>query len=201
MTRILLAEDQAMIRGALAALLAREPDLEVVAEVDRGDAVVEAARAARPDVAVLDIEMPGGGGLEAAAALRAALPEVRVLILTVFGRPGYLGRALGAGALGFLLKDAPPEQLAAAIRSVAAGERMVDPKLALAALAEGASPLTARERDVLALSVDGATVEQIAGRLHLSQGTVRNHLSIAIQKLEARNRFDAARIAEEKGWL
>jgi two-component system response regulator DesR len=199
--RVLIAEDQAMIRGALAALLAGEPDIEVVAQVDRGDKVVPAALESLPDVALLDIEMPGGDGIVATAALRRSLPSCRVLILTVFGRPGYMRRALENGAVGFLLKDAPPNELAIAVRNVAAGEKVFDPKLALTALSEGVSPLTPREQDVLVLSANGASVEDVAGRLHLSSGTVRNHLSIAIQKLNARNRIEAARIAEEKGWL
>jgi two-component system response regulator DesR len=199
--RVLVAEDQAMIRGALVALLATEPDIEVVAQVERGDRVLEEALRTTPDVALLDIEMPGQDGITAAAELHARLPSCRVLILTVFGRPGYLRKAIDAGVSGFMLKDAPPDELAAAIRRTAMGERVVDSKLALAALSEGSSPLTPRERDVLAMSVRGATVEEVARSLHLTNGTVRNHLSIAIQKLNARNRVEAARIAEEKGWL
>jgi len=190
-----------MIRGALAALLATEPDIEVVAQVERGDRVVEAALRTAPDVALLDIEMPGMDGIAAAAELHARLPACRVLILTVFGRPGYLRKAIDAGVSGFMLKDAPPDELATAIRRTARGERVVDPQLAMAALSEGSSPLTPRERDVLAMSVRGASVEEVARSLHLTNGTVRNHLSIAIQKLNARNRVEAARIAEEKGWL
>ena len=190
-----------MIRGALAALLATEEDIEVVAQVERGDRVVDEALRSKPDVALLDIEMPGRDGIAAAAELRERLPSCRVLILTVFGRPGYLHKAVDAGVSGFLLKDAPPDQLASAIRRTAAGERVIDSNLAVAALAEGSSPLTGRERDVLALSTRGASVEEIARSLHLTNGTVRNHLSIAIQKLNARNRTEAARIAEEKGWL
>ena len=201
MIRVLIAEDQAMIRGALVALLAREQDIEVVARVERGDAVIEEALRTDPDVALLDIEMPGQDGITAAAALREKLPSCRVLILTIFGRPGYLRRAVDSGAAGFLLKDAPPEELAAAVRRAAAGEKVIDSKLAVAALQEGSSPLTPRGRDVLALSVRGATVDEVARQLHLTRGTVRNHLSIAIQKLRARNRVEAARIAEEKGWL
>jgi two-component system response regulator DesR len=199
--RVLVAEDQAMIRGALVALLATEPDIEVVAQVERGDRVVEAALRTTPDVALLDIEMPGKDGIAAAAELHAQLPSCRVLILTVFGRPGYLRRAIDAGVSGFMLKDAPPDELATAIRRTARGERVVDSQLAMAALSEGSSPLTPRERDVLAMSVRGASVEEVARSLHLTNGTVRNHFSIAIQKLNARNRVEAARIAEEKGWL
>ncbi|HEY7198590.1 MAG TPA: response regulator transcription factor [Candidatus Dormibacteraeota bacterium] len=201
MIRVLIAEDQAMIRGALAALVGREDDIEVIAQVERGDRVVAEALRTRPDVAMLDIEMPGADGLTALADLRAALPECRVLVLTVFGRPGYLRRALEGGAAGFLLKDAAPERLADAIRRTAAGERVIDPKLAVAAMAAGANPLTPRERDVLALSVRGAGVEEIAAALRLGHGTVRNYLSIAMQKLGAKNRFEAARTAEDQGWL
>jgi len=190
-----------MIRGALAALLATEPDIEVVAQVDRGDRVLEQALLTTPDVALLDIEMPGKDGIAAAAELHARLPSCRVLILTVFGRPGYLRKAIDAGVSGFMLKDAPPDELATAIRRTARGERVVDSQLAMAALSEGSSPLTPRERDVLAMSVRGASVEEVARSLHLTNGTVLNHLSIAIQKLNARNRVEAARIAEEKGWL
>jgi two-component system response regulator DesR len=199
--RVLLAEDQAMVRGALATLIGLEPDLEVVAEVSRGDEVLDAARRAAPDVALLDIEMPGGDGLTAAAALRDELPGVRVLILTTFGRPGYLKRAMEAGARGFLLKDAPASDLANAIRRAAAGERIVDPALAAAALSEGDSPLTPREHDVLAAAREGGTIAELAGRLFLSPGTVRNYLSAAMQKLGARNRAEAVRLAEDKGWL
>lgn len=201
MIRVLLAEDQAMVRGALAALLSREPDIEVVAEVSRGDEAVAAAQATRPDVALLDIEMPGGSGLEAAQALQQALPTCRSVILTTFGRSGYLRRAMESGAVGFLLKDAPASELAVALRRVMAGERVVDPELALAALSEGNNPLTPRERDVLAASLFGASLAEIATRLVLSEGTVRNHLSTAMQKLGAQNRMEAARLAEQKGWL
>jgi two-component system, NarL family, response regulator DesR len=201
MIRVLLAEDQALVRGALRALLSLEGDLDVVAEVGRGDAVVAAALESRPDVALLDIEMPGGDGLEAAAALREHLPACRVIILTTFGRGGYLQRAMASGALGFLVKDSPASELAVAIRRVLAGERVVDPELALSALAEGQNPLSAREREVLAAARDGASVAGIAARLGLAEGTVRNHLSAAIQKLQAQNRVDAARAADAKGWL
>jgi two-component system response regulator DesR len=199
--RVLLAEDQAMVRGALAALLTLEGDIDVVAQVTRGDEVVPTAEETRPDVALLDIEMPSMDGLTAAAALRVALPTCRVLILTTFGRPGYLRRAMESGASGFLLKDAPASELAAAIRRVAAGERVVDPSLALAALSEGGNPLSPREREVLAVARDGASIAEIATALFLSEGTVRNHLSAAIQKLAVHNRVEAARLAEQKGWL
>lgn len=201
MIRVLLAEDQAMVRGALSALLSREQDIEVVAEAARGDEVVEAALAAQPDVALLDIEMPGGSGLEAAQALQQALPTCRSVILTTFGRSGYLRRAMESGAVGFLLKDAPASQLAVALRRVMAGERVVDPDLALAALSEGSNPLTPRERDVLKAALFGASLAEIAAHLVLSEGTVRNHLSTAMQKLGAQNRMEAARLAEQKGWL
>ena len=201
MIRVLLAEDQAMVRGALSALLGLEEDIEVVAEVARGDEVVAAARTARPDVALLDIEMPGGGGLPAAQALREYLPSCRVVILTTFGRSGYLRRAMESGAVGFLLKDAPADDLPVAIRRVMQGERVVDPELALAALSEGSTPLTNREREVLSAALFGASLAEIATHLFLSEGTVRNHLSTAIQKLGAQNRMEAARLAEQKGWL
>jgi two-component system response regulator DesR len=201
MTRILLAEDQSLIRGALAALLALEPDMEVVAQVGRGDEVVGRALEVRPDVALLDIEMPGLDGLSAAAQLRSAVPSCRVVMLTTFGRPGYLRRAMEAGARGFLLKDAPAADLAEAVRRVARGERAVDPALALSALSEGTGPLSEREQLVLALVPVCGTVSDIAERLGLSEGTVRNHLSAAIQKVGARNRAEAARIAADKGWL
>jgi two-component system response regulator DesR len=201
MIRVLLAEDQTMVRGALAALLALEGDIEIAAEVGRGDEVVAAALEARPDVALLDIEMPGMDGLEAAAAVRREVPGCRVLIVTTFGRPGDLKRAVESGASGFVLKDAPAAELAVAIRRVARGERVIDPNLALAALDEGTNPLTPREREVLAVAAPGASVSEIARTLHLSEGTVRNYLSEAIQKLEARNRVEAARLAKEKGWL
>ncbi|WP_406409505.1 response regulator transcription factor [Streptomyces halstedii] len=199
--RLLLAEDQSMVREALAALLGLEPDIEVVAQVARGDEVLAAARAHRPDVALLDIEMPGRTGIEAAADLHRELPGVKVVVVTTFGRPGYLRRAMEAGADAFLVKDAPASRLAAAVRTVLAGERVIDPALAAAALAEGADPLTHREREVLRAAADGATNAEIAGSLHLSPGTVRNYLSTAIQKLAARNRAEAVRVAREKGWL
>ncbi len=201
MIRVLLAEDQAMVRGALSALLSREEDIEVVAEVSRGDEVMEASLSAQPDVALLDIEMPGGGGLSAAQALRSRLPSCRVVILTTFGRSGYLRRAMESGAVGFLLKDAKASELAVALRRVMAGERVVDPDLALAALSEGHNPLTSREREVLSAALFGASIAEIAARLYLSEGTARNHLSVAMQKLGAHNRMEAARLAEQKGWL
>jgi two-component system, NarL family, response regulator DesR len=201
MIRVLLAEDQAMVRGALAALLRLEGDITVVAEAARGDTVVPTALEARPDVALVDIEMPGGDGLTAARARRDQLPSCRVVILTTFGRSGYLRRAMASGAVGFLLKDAPAAELAVAIRRVMAGERVVDPDLALAALSAGDNPLTDREREVLAAALDGASIADLATRLALSEGTVRNHLSAAIQKLGVRNRLEAARRAEEQGWL
>jgi two-component system response regulator DesR len=201
MIRVLLAEDQAMVRGALGALLTLEGDFELVAEVSRGDEVVPAALAARPDVALLDIEMPGIDGLEAAAALRQALPGCRVLILTTFGRPGYLRRAVESGVAGFIVKDAPATELADAVRRVTRGERVIDPNLALAALDEGNNPLTPREREVLDAASRGAGVAEIAAQLFLSEGTVRNYLSEAIQKVGARNRVEAAHVARQKGWL
>jgi two-component system response regulator DesR len=199
--RVLLAEDQAMVRGALSALLSLEDDIEIVAEASRGDEVLPAALDTLPDVALLDIEMPGGDGLEAAAVLHERLPSCLVVILTTFGRSGYLKRAMESGAVGFLLKDAPASELAEAIRSAMKGERVVDTALAVAALSEGDNPLTEREREVLATSEGGATIEDIAARLYLSEGTVRNYLSTAIKKLGARNRVEAARLAEKKGWL
>ncbi|WP_437090122.1 response regulator transcription factor [Streptomyces hundungensis] len=201
MIRLLLAEDQSMVREALAALLGLEPDMEVVAQVARGDEVLPAARAHPVDVALLDIEMPGLTGIEAAALLRRELPAVKIVVLTTFGRPGYLRSAMESGADAFLVKDAPAAQLATAVRKVLAGERVIDPTLAAAALAEGANPLTDRERDVLRAAEDGATNAELAAALCLSQGTVRNYLSMAIQKLAARNRAEAVRIAREKGWL
>jgi two-component system response regulator DesR len=201
MIRVLLAEDQAMVRGALVSLLELEDDIEVVAEVGRGDEVLESARAAEPDVALVDIEMPGRSGLDAAEELVAELPGCRVLILTTFGRPGYMRRAMGAGAAGFLLKDQPASELASAIRRARAGERVVDPGLAAAALTEGDSPLTPREREVLAAARELGTVAELASALHLSPGTTRNHLSSIMQKLDARSRIEAIRVAEQKGWL
>lgn len=201
MIRVLLAEDQATVREALAVLLGLQGDIEIVAQVARGDDVVAAAEAAQPDVALLDIEMPGIDGLTAAAGLRERVPACRVLILTTFGRPGYLRRAMASGVVGFLVKEAPAAQLAVAIRRAVAGERVVDPALAAAALSEGECPLTEREREVLAATARGASIAEIATRHALSEGTVRNYLSEAIQKLGAHNRVEAARIAERQGWL
>jgi two-component system response regulator DesR len=199
--RVLLAEDQTLVRGALRALLDLEDDIRVVAEVGRGDEVLDAARTHRPDVALLDIEMPGQDGIEAARELAVSCPEVRAVVLTTFGRPGFLRRAMEVGAAGFLVKDSPVAELARAIRAVMAGERVIDRDLAAAALALGATPLSAREADVLRAAADGATVADIAGRLFLSEGTVRNYLSSAIGKTGARTRVEAARVAQEKGWL
>ncbi|MHB8572770.1 MAG: response regulator [Candidatus Dormibacteria bacterium] len=201
MIRLMIAEDQVMFRSAMRKLLELEPDMTVVAEVGRGDEVVDAAITHRPDIALVDIEMPGIDGLTAAALLRDALPSCRVLIVTTFGRPGFMQRALGSGAAGFVLKDAPSEVLADAIRRCAAGERVIDPSLAAAALQVGPSPLTVREREALAASASGASIAEIARTLHLSEGTIRNRISIVIRKLNARNRHDAARIAREYGWL
>jgi two-component system response regulator DesR len=199
--RILLAEDQAMVRGALTALLQLEEDLEVVAEVSQGDQVLPVAVKTKPDIALLDIEMPGIDGLSAAQALHNSLPSCRIVILTTFGRSGYLRRAMESGAVGFLLKDAPADQLAVAIRRVMAGERVVDPELALSALSDGDNPLTGRERDVLKASLDGASIADIAAQLYISEGTVRNHISTSIQKLNVHNRIEAAHLARERGWL
>jgi two-component system response regulator DesR len=199
--RIMIAEDQAMVRQALVALLGLEPDIEVVAQAATGDEALAMVAKHQPDVAVLDIEMPGGSGIEVARQLRQDDYAGHVVIVTTFGRPGYLRAAMTAGASGFLLKDAPAAQLAEAIRRVATGERVVDPALAAAALAEGDSPLTARETDVLVEAAGHDAISEIAGRLHLSPGTVRNHLSAAMQKLGARNRAEAVQIAQRKGWL
>jgi two-component system response regulator DesR len=201
MMRVLIAEDQATVRGALASLLGLEDDIEVVAEVERGDRVLAAALATRPDVALLDIEMPGLDGISAAGRLARELPETCSLILTTFGRPGYLRRALAEGASGFLLKDAPASELAAAIRAVAAGRPALDASLAAAAIARGETPLTDRERDVLAAATRHDTSAAIAAELYLSEGTVRNYLSAAIQKLGARNRHEAIERARDEGWL
>ncbi|MFF8828553.1 DNA-binding response regulator [Streptomyces sp. NPDC015131] len=199
--RILLAEDMHMIRGALIALLELEPDLEVVASVDRGDTIVKAALETRPDVAIIDIDLPGTDGLTAAADLHEQLPGCRTLILTSLGRPGTLRRALTAHVTGFLLKDSPPDQLASAVRAVAVGRRVVDPQLALTAWDSPVNPLSPRELEVLRLAAQGADAAEIAGCLFLSKGTVRNYLTAIVSKLGARNRIDAIRIAEEAGWI
>ena len=199
--RLLLADDQALVRGALVALLELEGDLKVVAEVGRGDEVIAAAKLHSPDVALLDVEMPGMDGIAAAEALRAALPDVKVMIVTTFGRPGYLRRALLAGAAGFVVKDTPAKQLADAVRRVHSGLRVVDPDLAAASLATGESPLTAREAEVLRAARAGGTVSDLARSMFLSEGTVRNHLSSAIGKTGARTRAEAVRIADDNGWL
>jgi two-component system, NarL family, response regulator DesR len=198
---VFLADDQHMVRGALAALLALEPDIAVVGQVGRGDEVVEQVVALRPDVALLDVQMPGLDGLAAAATIATMAPTTRVLILTTFGRPGYLRRAMESGACGFMVKDAPADQLADAVRRVHRGERVVDPVLAAETLAGGTSPLTGRERDVLVAARDNATVADIAAALFLSEGTVRNYLSSAIAKTATRNRGEALRVAQDKGWL
>jgi two-component system, NarL family, response regulator DesR len=198
---VLIAEDQGMVRGALATLLALEEDIDVVAQCSRGDEVVAGALAAHPDVALLDIEMPGLDGLQAAALLHQALPACTIIILTTFGRPGYLRRAMEAGATGFVVKDGPADQLAISIRRAVAGERVIDTALAAAALSDGSNPLTPRERDVLGAASGGATIASIAASMFLSQGTVRNYLSSAIQKTGARNRLEAVRTAEQHGWL
>ncbi|QYC41003.1 Oxygen regulatory protein NreC [Nonomuraea coxensis DSM 45129] len=197
MIRVLVADDQELVRGGLAALLSLEDDIEVVAEVGRGDQVEAAVAEHRPDVILLDIEMPGMSGLTVAERLRGQ----RVVIVTTFGRPGYLGRALAAGVAGFVVKDAPVAELTAAVRRVMAGETVIDPKLALSALTVGPSPLTQREAEVLRAASGGATVAELARHLFLTEGTVRNYLSSAIGKTGARNRAEAVRVAESRGWL
>jgi two-component system response regulator DesR len=201
MIRVLIAEDMHLIRGALVALLSLEDDMELVAELDRGDEIVPAALRTRPDVAVLDIDLPGLDGLSAAEQLHQQVPECRTLVLTGLSQPGNLLRALKVHVRGFVVKDAPADTLADGIRRVAAGERVVDPDLVAAALETGSSPLTARETDVLRAAEDGITTDQIAAQLALSPATVRNYLSNAITKIGARNRIDAIRIARNAGWL
>ncbi|MHB8295284.1 MAG: response regulator transcription factor [Acidimicrobiales bacterium] len=203
MTRVVLAEDQTMVRGALVSLLGLEPDIEVVGEAADGAELVRlvSEMAPAPEVAVVDIEMPVMDGIEAAAELTRSGSACRVLMLTTFGRPGYMQRALSAGARGFLLKEAPAAELSAAVRRVASGELVVDPALAMSALVEGQSLLSAREAEVLSAARAGGTVAELSSMLHLSRGTVRNHLSSAMQKLGARTRAEAALMAEEKGWL
>ncbi|NYI41719.1 response regulator transcription factor [Demequina lutea] len=199
--RLLIADDQALVRGALAALLNLESDLEVVVEVGAGDEVLPAALEHRPDVCLLDVEMPGLDGIAAAALLRERLPSTHVLMVTTFGRPGYLRRALQAGAAGFVVKDTPAAKLADAVRRVHQGLRVVDPALATDSLFSGESPLTPRETEVLRAARDGSSVAAIARRLVLSEGTVRNHLSAAIGKTDAANRAEAVLTAENNGWL
>lgn len=201
MIRVLLAEDQAMMRGALAVLLGIEEDIEVVAEVSDGADVVPRALALRPDVALLDIELPHVSGLDAAAELAEQLPSCRVVMVTTFARPGYLQRAMASGAKGFLVKDGPAEVLADSVRRVVAGATVIDPELAGLALRTAASPLTSRERDVLAAAEDGSSVADIAARLYLSDSTVRNYLSNAIGKTGTRNKTEAALLARRNGWL
>lgn len=198
---VLLADDQALVRGALATLLGLEPDIEVVAQVGTGHQVVDAVRASGADVALLDIDMPDGDGLSAAAAIRDAHLNCRCLIVTTFGRPGYLSRAMEAGASGFIVKDTPPQQLADAVRKVHAGLRVIDPSLAQESVFLGPNPLTEREQETLREALTGSGVSEIAKQLHLSEGTVRNYLSSAIGKTNSRNRTEAARVAETNGWL
>ena len=201
MIKVVLAEDQAMVLGALAALLALEPDITVLATAANGRDALRAAEQLQPDVLVTDIEMPGMTGLEVAAALKLSRPSLRCIILTTFARPGYLRRALDAGARGYLLKDRPASELAEAVRRVHAGLRVVDPALATEAWSAEPDPLTDRERQILQRAGEGRSSSEIAGELRLSEGTVRNYLSEAIAKLGATNRVDAARIARAKGWL
>jgi two-component system response regulator DesR len=199
--RVVVADDQAMVRGALAMVLDLEADIDVVGQAGTGDELVELARRVRPDVALVDVQMPGTDGLAAAARLRVEVPGCRVVVCTTFGRPGYLVRAMEAGAYGFIVKNSSPESLVDAVRRVAAGLRVVDPALAAESMASGPNPLTEREREVLRCAADGATADRIARRLHLSNGTVRNHLSAVIGKTGASTRAEAHRIAEERGWL
>lgn len=201
MIRVLLADDQALVRGAMGALLDLEPDIEVVAQAGRGDEVVAAARDSGADVCLLDIQMPGVDGVEAARQVRDQLPGVRVVMVTTFDRPGYLRRALDAGAVGFVVKTTPAARLAEVVRRAHAGLRTVDPQLANDLLFSGPNPLTTREQEVLSLARGGEPVASLARKLFLSPGTVRNHLSSAIGKTGAANRVEAARIATERGWL
>lgn len=201
MIRVLIAEDQGLVRDALARLLDREPDFEVVGQVASGEDAVAQSRADAVDVVLMDIELPGISGIEASRRIRNAYPGIYVAILTTFARPGYLRDALAAGASGFLLKEDPVPVLAANLRRILAGHRVVDPNLAVTALVDGPDPLTARERDILRAAADGEPIAFIARRLHLSEGTVRNHLSAVIQKLGVANRAQAVRRAEEHGWI
>ncbi len=200
MIRIVIAEDQSMVRGALAALLDLERDLEVVGQASDGNEALDVVSKLNPDIVLTDIEMPGMSGLDLASRLKESGSPVKVMILTTFARPGYLRRALEAGVRGYMLKDAPAEKLAAAIRMVHSGGKSIDPELAMEAWGEE-DPLTDRERQVLRLASEGRTGGEIASELHLSEGTVRNYLSEAINKLNASNRVEAARIARQKGWL
>ncbi|MEW6872387.1 response regulator transcription factor [Trueperella pyogenes] len=199
--RVVLADDQALVRGALAALLSLEEGIDVVGQTGHGEELVRLIEELHPDVALVDIEMPGMDGIEATRQIAAAHPEVACLIVTTFGRPGYLQRALDAGARGFVVKETPAEQLADMVRAVHAGQRVIDPALATEALFSGANPLTEREREILRLALDGGTVADIAARVYLSEGTVRNHLSAAIGKMGVRTRAEAARAARDLGWL
>ncbi|WP_460785159.1 response regulator [Microbacterium tumbae] len=199
--RLVVVDDQAMLRGALSALLDLEPDMRVVGSAGDGEEALRVVAATRPDVCLMDIQMPGADGIEATRAVRAANPATRVLIVTTFARPGYLRSALDAGASGFVVKDAPAEQLADAVRRVHAGLRVVDPALAEASLFDGANPLSERERQILRLAADGRSAQAIAGEVYLSAGTVRNNLSAAIGKVGAENRAQAVRIAQDKGWI
>lgn len=199
--RVVLADDQALVRGALVALLSLEEGIDVVGQAGRGDELVALVGELRPDVALIDIEMPGLDGISATARITAAHPQVACLIVTTFGRPGYLQRALAAGARGFIVKETPADELAQAVRDVHAGKNVVDPALAMESVFSGANPLTGRERDVLRLALDGGRVAEIAAKLYLSEGTVRNHLSSAIGKMGVETRGEAARRAHELGWL
>ncbi|QRV01991.1 response regulator transcription factor [Arcanobacterium phocisimile] len=201
MISVLIADDQALVRGALRALLNLEDDISVVAEVGRGDELVEALRLHPADVAVVDIEMPGLDGISATVAVCEAGLDTKVLIVTTFGRPGYVQRALAAGAKGFIVKDTPADELANAIRTISSGGQVVDPALATQSLFSGANPLTKREQELLLIAEDGLTIAEIAGQVFLSEGTVRNHLSSAIGKTDATTRAQAAHIARENGWL
>ena len=201
MIRVLIAEDMHMVRGALVALLDLEPDIEVVAQLDNGTSIVDEARRTQPDVAILDIDLPGLDGITAAERLHEVLPQCRTMVVTGMDQPGHLLRALQAHVRGFLLKDAPAEQLAAAIRQIDAGGRVIDPELVAAALDVGGSPFTEREADVLREAATGAPTDEIAQRLNLSAATVRNYQSNASTKVGGRNRYETARIARDAGWI
>lgn len=201
MTTLLIADDQTMVREALAALLGMESDFEVIAQCADGEEVMPAVRRARPDVALLDVDMPGPDGLTVAASLREEFPEVKTIIVTTYGRPGWVKRALDAGVGGFMVKDAPVERLAEGIRRVMSGLRVIDPELVVESSMHGDSPLTERETEVLRAAADGGSVDELASALFISAGTVRNRLSSAIGKTAARNRADAVRIARDNGWL